>query len=151
MSKHGATEKVVNKISELLHNDEVAIMNLANDRNPDISEFKQILIGGSIHAGMIQKRVKDFCVNNMSTLLQNELGLFLCGMMKDKQEEQYLTSFPKELREHAKGYALPGGEFTFNEMNFLEKLIVKKVSGINGSVSDLDFDSIKDFVKKMQN
>ena len=149
MSKHGATSSVATKIANSITDGEVQIFSLAQNRNPDIAGFDRILIGGSIHAGMMQKRVKDFCLKNMNLLLQKELGLFLCGMMKDQQESQYLSSFSEELRKHARAYSLPGGEFSFDKMNFFEKAIVKKVSGINESVSEIDDESVKNFASEM--
>ena len=149
MSKHGATSSVATEIANSITDGEVQIFSLAQNRNPDIIGFDRILIGGSIHAGMVQKRVKDFCLKNLNLLLQKELGLFLCGMMKDQQEDQYLSAFPESLRIHARAYSLPGGEFSFDKMNFFEKAIVKKVSGVNESVSELDDVAIKNFVNEM--
>ncbi len=149
MSKHGATSTVATLIAESITDSELKIFNLSENENPETSEFDRILIGGSIHAGMVQKRVKDFCLKNMGILLQKEIGLFLCGMLKEEQEKQYLTSFPEELRKHAKAYALPGGEFSLDKMNFFERAIVKKVSKIDKSISDINNEVIKDFVNKM--
>lgn len=58
MSMHGTTEKVVNIISEHLTQHDTDIFNLRNNKAPDLSKYDFVIIGGSIHAGMIQKRIK---------------------------------------------------------------------------------------------
>lgn len=148
ISNHGTTEKVAKMIAEYLHDQKPELINLRENQNVDLSVYDNILIGGSIHAGMVQKKLKEFCDKNQNILTQKNLGLFLCCMMKEKQEEEFETAFPLVLREHAKAKLIPGGEFIFKEMNFFEKAIVKKVSGIKTDISDLDQDKIKDFAMK---
>src|SRR5665647_1839513 len=102
MSKHGTTAKIVKIISEHLTHQSYDVFNLRNDNTPDISGYDFVIIGGSIHAGMIQKRVKQFCINNTIILLDKKVGLFLCCMeVGEKANEQFNNAFPAELREHA--------------------------------------------------
>lgn len=146
MSKHGTTAYIARLITSSINKGEVLLHNLKENRNPDISKSDRIIIGGSIHAGMIQKRVKDFCKLHLKELLTKELGLFICGMEKAEMQKQYENAFPKELRDHARARMLPGGEFKFEKMNFLEKAIVKKVSGQTNSISELDESLVSEFV-----
>lgn len=146
ISKHGTTEKVAGKIAKELEVPGKNIFNLRENRNPDIKEFARVIIGGSIHAGVIQKRIRDFCENNMATLLEKETGLFMCGMEKDKLDEEYNNAFPVALRNHSKAKLLAGGEFIFEKMNFLEKAVVKKVSNISRTTSDLNNEAIMEFI-----
>ena len=151
MSKHGSTSKMVEMLKERLTNSEIDIINLKKQKSPDISNYDEIIIGGSIHVGMIQKRITKFIENNMVTLLKKKIGLFLCCMYEDeKREEQFNTSFPEELRNHSSANGLFGGEFVFEKMNFLEKAIVKKVSEYSSTVSKIDMEAIDEFVEKMQ-
>ncbi|MFW5820410.1 MAG: flavodoxin domain-containing protein [Bacteroidota bacterium] len=148
ISKHGTTEKVAREIAKKLKVKEKDIVNLRKERNPDINGHERIIIGGSIHAGMVQKRIKDFCGKNMDTLLDKEVGLFLSAMDKNRYKEEFNNAFPEKLRNHSKAKAVTGGEFNFEKMNFLEKAIVKKVGNVEESVSDINYSEIERFVKE---
>lgn len=147
ISKHGTTEKIAGKIAGKINVPDENIFNLRENRNPDIQHFERVIIGGSIHAGMIQKRVKDFCEKNLNILLTKETGLFMCGMQKPQMEEEYKNAFPQSLREHSKAYLLAGGEFIFEKMNFLEKAIVRKVSNISETTSEINQPGIEVFTR----
>lgn len=148
-STHGCTEKVATQIQQLLGT-ETTLVNLKNKKQTDVNEFDRVIIGGSIHAGQIQKKVKDFCGKNMENLLKKELGLFICCMEEgEKAEAELRNVFPKELQKHAKATACLGGEFNFEKMNFIEKMIVKKVAKVNHSTSNVDQKAILNFSERM--
>jgi len=148
-STHGCTESVVNEIKEHLGNN-VSLCNLKKDKVPEISKFDCVIVGGSIHAGQIQKKVKDFCKKFHNELLQTELGLFICCMEKgEKAYAQLQEAYPETLLQHAKATACLGGEFNFERMNFLEKMIVKKVAKVEQSTSNVNHEAIQSFSKKM--
>jgi menaquinone-dependent protoporphyrinogen oxidase len=146
---HGTTEKVAKMISEQIGDDSVSLYNLKKRPGPDLAEFERVIIGGSIHAGRIQNAVSKFCKASMVELLQKETGLFLCGMNVPDYQKQFEDAFPELLRSHAKSTSVVGGEFLFDRMNFFQKLIVKKVSGITGSASKIDQEKIREFVNEM--
>ncbi len=135
-------------MQQLLGEKNTSVINIQKNKNIDLSKFDRVIIGGSIHAGMIQKKIKDFCNNHLEELLQKSLGLFYCGMNEPEYDSQMEKAFPQALRNHAKSKQVIGGEFLFEKMNFFQKLIVKKISGIKESVSKIDDDKIKDFVMK---
>ena len=132
-------------ISDTIEASETKLIDLEKNPNPDISQADRIILGGSIHAGMVQKSIKDFYTRNRNTLLQKELGLYLCCMMKEEEVSQFENAFPEDLRKHARASLLPGGEFNFSKMNFFEKTIVKKVSGVKENISMIDEMKIFEF------
>lgn len=148
---HGTTEKVALKIKELAGSENTFLFNLKDGLPFDLDVFDKIIIGGSIHAGMIQKRVKDFCKQHTLELLQKPLGLYLCGMNEPEYEVQMAKNFPEILRRHATAMDTLGGEFLFDKMNFFQKLIVKKVSGISESVHKLNDEKIQNFTNNLKN
>ncbi|NOY96732.1 MAG: flavodoxin [Chlorobi bacterium] len=149
MSTHGCTGKVVAELGQKIEG-EVVIINLKENPNPELDSYTRVVIGGSIHAGLIQRKVKEFCQNNLETLLQKELGLFICCMYEGETAMQQLKdAFPEELHQAAKYEAVLGGEFDFDKMNFFEKLVVKKVAKIRESVSKIDHNAIDKFASKM--
>jgi len=148
-SKHGTTQKVTNEISKHLADHEVALFNIRKFNKIDLSSFDQVIIGGSIHAGMIQKSVQRFIYQNTTILLQKKLGLFLCCMYEKEAQKQFNNSFPEILRHHASSCQCVGGEFVFENMNFLDKLMTKKIAGISQSVSKINNEKIKELALAM--
>ncbi|MDR7235754.1 flavodoxin domain-containing protein [Neobacillus drentensis] len=149
-SSHGTTEKAVRFLSEGLEG-KVFAVDLKRDKEKfDLANFDTVIIGGSIHAGNIQRKIKQFIKNNLDTLLEKDVGLFLCCMHDGESAiEQFNNAFPQELRKNSAAMGLFGGEFLLSEMNFLEKQIVKKVSGATIDQSNLDYEAIKEFASKL--
>ena len=150
-SKHGTTEKVARQIQQKLGEDKAQLFNLKNNPKFYLSHFEQVILGGSIHAGQIQKRMKDYYQQNTPELLEKRLGLFLCCMHEEEAENQFNNVYPQVLRNHAISKKVMGGEFRFDKMNFFEKAIVKKIAGINESVSKINETKIQEFINEMKN
>ncbi len=149
MSNHGCTENVSRDLALKLGG-KVELCNLKGNRNPDFSGFDRLIIGGSIHAGSIQKRLYQFCEKNSEQLIQKELGLFICCMYKDEKATQQLTeAFPEKLHQYAKAEGLLGGELNFEKMKRIEKMVIKKVAKIDHSVNHINHQAIEKFAKKM--
>ena len=149
-SKHGTTAKVAHKIQQGLGEENAQLFNLKKDKHFDLTQFDQIIIGGSIRAGQIQKRVKDFCEKQTPVLLQKRLGLFLCCMYESEAENQFDNVYPERLRSHAISKGLMGGEFLFEKMNFVEKTLVKRIAGVDETVSKINYEHINRFIGEMQ-
>lgn len=146
---HGFTEQVVNEIKSFLGGD-VTLCNLKKEAAPEIASFDRVIIGGSIHAGQIQKKIREFCKTNVEALQKTELGLFICCMEEGEKAYAELEQvYPAELIQHAKATACLGGAFNFEKMNFLEKFIVRKVVKVKESTSNKNPEAIRVFSKKM--
>ncbi len=151
MSRHGCTEKAANILSDNI-DDETTLVDLDKMINVDFSLFDAVIIGGSIHAGKIQNKVKSFCIDNKSELLKKELGLYLCCFEDgEKAQKQFDSSFIQILRNKSKVIGIFGGEFDFNQMNYMERLIVKKIAKITRSVSRFNKGRVLEFASKFQN
>jgi len=149
-SKHGTTETVSRTMAQKLSTDEVTLIDLKKYPKPNLQDFGRIVVGGSIHAGAVQKQVKNFCTAHLNDLQQKEVGLFICCMDRELQEKEFENAFPDELKTHAKATGIMGGEFVFERMNFLERFIVKKISKTDHSVSDINEEAIDAFVSRLQ-
>jgi menaquinone-dependent protoporphyrinogen oxidase len=150
MSKHGTTEKVVKVILEHIKSQNTEVFNLRNDEKPDLGKYDLVIIGGSIHAGMVQKKVKQFYANYSNILLNKKVGLFLCCMeIGQKANEQFNNAFPEELRQHAFYTGLMGGECLTDKMNFFERTLVKLVVGGPEKYPKLNQNEINTFLKEL--
>ncbi len=149
-TSHGCTKKAVAELAQKLSG-EIETVNLNENPLPSVIGFERVIIGGSIHAGQIQKKVRAFCNSNLEILKSREIGLFICCMYEPEvAREEIRNAFPEELHQMAKTEAIFGGEFNFDKMNFMEKLLVRKVAHVNESVSKIDHDSIERFANRME-
>lgn len=149
MTRHGCTGKAVDILARALPGS--AVFDLGAVSNPPLDAHDTVAIGGSIHAGKVQRKLAKYCRDNMGTLKSKKLGLFLCCMEEgEKARLEFDQAFPAELREHAAATGLFGGAFDFDRMNFLERMIVKKVAKIEKSVSKLDEKAIESFAEKLK-
>ncbi len=149
-TRHGCTEKFVKELENVAAG-EVDIINLKKSYNIDLNKYETVIIGGSIHAGSIQKEVKRFCSDNLDVLREKKVGLFICCMEQaDKAAKQLREAFPSELLNHAEAAEIFGGEFNFEKMNFIERFIVKRVAGVDKSVSKFNKESFANFVREMK-
>lgn len=148
-SKHGTTSLVAEKIKSLLIDDEVVLFNLDNQDRIELCHFERIIIGSPLYTGTPLPVVRKFIEQNLLALLQKKVGIFVCCMFFDKAEKQIIKGFPELLRNHARSIKNMGGEFRFEDMNCIERLVVKKISGATGSVSEINVRNIELFVGEL--
>lgn len=149
MSHHGTTEKVAEKINSLLGYNTAKVVNLRTTEPPSLDNFEKVIIGGSVHMGRIQPKITQWCEDHIDTLLTKEVGLFMCCMDREHEQEEFERSYPPALIEHAKATSIFGGELLFDKMNFIEKLVVKTVAKQRKTVSRLNQQAINQFSIQM--
>ena len=149
-TKHGCTESIAVLLSEKL-NGKVDLCNLKVKRSVDLSQYHNIIIGGSIHMGKIQKEVNEFCTKNINVLINKKIGLFICGMLFEKAETELHDSFSQELLSKAIAKDFFGGQFIFKKMNPLDRLIVNKVVKIGKDTINISEEKINKFAHLMNN
>jgi menaquinone-dependent protoporphyrinogen oxidase len=150
MSSHGCAENIASTLASKFENHLVELHNLKNRMLPHLAKYDAVILGGSIHAGEIQTKIKTYCERNIDVLLKKNIGLYLCCMEKGEiAKQQFEKAYPEQLRKNAVAKALMGGEFTFEKMSFFEKTIVKRMANVNESVSAIKYDIIDEFAKKI--
>ena len=127
-SKHGCVEKCAQLLTAKIAG-AVQLCNLTGEKNVQIADFDTVIIGGSIHAGRIQKEIAVFCERNKQQLLAKKLGLFLCCANLKQYEKHLKEAFPEELIQHAATVKHLGYAFYFDKMNFIERTVIRKLTG----------------------
>lgn len=145
-SKHGTAEKCSKILKEKIKG-EVVTVNIKNESVPDITSFDNVIIGGSIYAGQIQKEIKTFCSEKLNQLKDKRIGLFICGMNDKDVSMQINNSFPEELLKNSIAKEYFGGEVIFKNMNFFEKFIIKKVAKKYDDFSNISEENIYKFAQ----
>ena len=145
---HGFTEKCATLLKEKL-GARAELINLKK-RHPDLSPYQSVLIGGSIHAGRIQKSIRQFCQKHKEVLVKRSVGLFLSCMLKGEEaQKEFNDAYPNWLREHAQAKAIFGGAYNFERMNAIERFIIRKISGTSESIERFDSSKFEAFVDKI--
>lgn len=148
-TKYGFTKTCAEILAKKL-GENVDIYDL-NSNVPDLMKYDKVIIGGSIYAGKIRKPVTRFCTDNLNTLKGKKLGLFICGMAKEEDAQKQLdSSFPQDLLGVCAAKGFFGGECNYEKMNFLEKFIMKKITGSKQSQSKVAEDNITRFAGMMR-
>jgi menaquinone-dependent protoporphyrinogen oxidase len=146
---HGTTEKCAKILKEKLKHS-TDILSLKLNENIDLDEYDLIIIGGSIHMGVIHTRIRQFIDSNLGILVRKPHGLYLCCMEQGENARlQFDHAYPEELRQSAIVNGLFGGEFNFKKMNVFEKKFTRTVSRHHNSVSMLNLDEINQFADKI--
>jgi menaquinone-dependent protoporphyrinogen oxidase len=149
MSHHGTTRKIAGQMAQTLGKENATVLDFKKADVPDLGLFDTVLIGGSIHAGQIQKKIRMFCVAYEKELLQKRIGLFMCALETAEKEEEFNNAFPERLRNHAIAHGYFGGELLLDKMNFFEKHFVKTIYGIKTNLSQIDANAIDEFCHKI--
>lgn len=121
-SKYGYTEDCVKSLADHIKG-EVILFNIYNENIPNTDEFDNIIIGGSIYMGHIQKKLKLYCTQNVNSLVNKRLSLFLCCGLPESFEQTLKINFPEELLKKAVAKECFGGELRTNRMNLADKMI----------------------------
>ncbi len=146
MSRHGCAEKAAFMLRDMYWKN-VTLVNLGKSLPPALDGYDTVIIGGSVHMGQIQGKIRKFCIENEAILLEKRLGLYLCHMREGEDAvRQFNEAFSGNLRKHAVARALFGGEFTLEKMNKVERSLVEN-AGVPESISRLNADAIENFGK----
>jgi len=148
-SKRGTTEKIMFCIKTKLKGD-ITVINVAKKPFPELNGYDRIVIGGSIYAGSLNPKLKNFISYHHNELLKKEIALFLvCMYDGEKAKKQFEENYPEELREKAFAHGYFGGEIILSNLNLFERLIVWKVETVKHDVRKINKEGIADFVKEL--
>lgn len=142
----GCTEQCASKLKDDIGED-VDMVRISSRRRYNLEKYDTIIVGGSIHEGMIQRSVYKFCESNLDVLLKKQVGLFVCCIDSDANEQELIKqAFPEILLEHALASGFFGGELNIKKMNLLQKIMTRKAARLQKE-PDIDFQRILEFAR----
>ncbi len=148
-TKYGCVEKAVNILKSKIEGD-VSVANITREKAPGPEPFDNIILGGSIYVGKIQKALTKYIDANLRTLLSKKVGLFICAAQPEPVCTKELEdNFPVELYEHAVVKEVFGHEYRLEKVSFIHKMILRKVAGVTESASALSEEKIGNFAETM--
>ncbi len=151
VSRRGTTEQVARLIQNRLAPHRVVLLDLDENPAPDLTDFDIVILGGPIYMGDLPEKLRKFANVSTHLLLTKKLGLFICGMIPDKEKQQaeLERAYPEALRQHATALAFMGGAFIREKLGFFEKLVVRLIARTHKSVERIDHDAIRDFCARI--
>ena len=129
------------------------LVRLGYDDLPALNKYDSVIVGGSIHIGNIQKKVKEFCLGLEAELLEKKLGLFICAAEKNEEKQMDIIrkNYPSELFNHSTTTGWFGYEVHLEKASFMDRTAIRFIMGVKESFSDLKKENIAKFAAKMNN
>ena len=100
-----------------------------SDFNNRLDSYEQVIIGTPVYYGMINKKVKEFINNNEDKLILKNLHIFFCAMNEPEISNMINANFSEIIINNSNIIHL-GGAYYFDDLKFLEKIIVKKIAKV---------------------
>ncbi|WP_100065829.1 flavodoxin domain-containing protein [Miniphocaeibacter massiliensis] len=131
-TKYGCTKKCAEILTGYLEGD-IDIVRIKNEKI-DLEKYDNVIIGGSVYMGKIQKEIMRFCKKYKGKLMNKKVGIFISCYTSNDEEGFMESLFSKELLEHACIVTTVGGEMDYDKMNFVYRKMfqsLKKIDGFN--------------------
>lgn len=142
-SKHGFTARIAEKIYNEISG-EKRLIKFGSDIMPDIENFDNILLAGSIRIGTLNKKFKKFIDTN--TALFAKKRLFLLYAAGNKEQENIEMMFNETLFKTAKGIYWLGSEMIIKKLDFIERLLLSMMKKMKNYTNE-NTQAITDIIK----
>ncbi|MGM0431895.1 MAG: flavodoxin domain-containing protein [Spirochaetota bacterium] len=147
-SKHGATKYCAQVVAKKLGG-EYDLVDCEHERVPEPESYSEILIGFSVHAGSVQKKIRKFVKRHAALLVEKQPGLFCSCLSDDNHAIEYFhKSFPASVIQSSRAIGMFGGSVQFEKMNFIERFIMKKITKTDTSFSRISDEAMDTFVQR---
>lgn len=147
-SIYGFTQDCVQKLEEALTG-EMRTVNIHKDTIPSLEDYDTVLIGGSIYMGQIQKKIKKYCLSNVDTLKNKNIGFFISCGAGENYHDYFKTAFPDSLLEKALSVENFGGELRPDKMSFFHKFITNMIEKSNDKNNASPMKPLPENIKRM--
>src|SRR6056297_131672 len=136
--RNGSTKKMAERIAGQI-GAEAELVNLQEQPAPVLTEFNQVILGGSIIAGSVPKALQNFIKQQKETLLSKRVNIFLCCLMEEQIDQYFSSNFPEPLYSHAEHKVWLGGELVLGDHNFIVRKLMKKITGKDEDIHSLNW------------
>lgn len=132
-SKHGNTKKCVDYIQAKKEADTVV---QAKDFKGDLNSYDEILLCTPVYVGKINKSIKALIEQNEEIIIRKKTTIVVSAMNTDEYDAMITNNFSEKIRESVE-IIYAGGGYNFDSMNFLSKMIIKKMTGYTSSYENI--------------
>jgi menaquinone-dependent protoporphyrinogen oxidase len=142
-TKHGATGEIAERIGQVLQEAGLYVEVKPVDKVSDLEEYKAVVLGSAVYAGMWLKDAAAFLEANEKKLAERPVWLFSSGPTGEGDPVELMKGwkFPEAQQPIAdrigpRDIAFFHGEIDLKDLNLAEKLIVKGVKAPTGDFRD---------------
>lgn len=145
-SRHGAVESCARMVAERLGR-ECVLIDCERQEIPPLDDYSHIILGFSVHAGSVQKKMIRFMRREITAITDRRPGLFCSCLSKDERAIEYFhKNLPDPIIQASSAIGMFGGAVDFAKMGFFERLIMKRVTKREESFSNISTEAIDTFV-----
>lgn len=138
-TKGGCSRECAEILKKFLgDSDEVTLFDVTSGKDPEISSYDLVILGGGVRFGRLYKPMRAFIKKHESELTLSPHILFLCCGFLTLAEEYLKKLFPARLTESAISLEYFGGELKPEKHHGLMKLVVRC---IRSSIEDREEDN----------
>lgn len=156
-TKYGCTKKCAEILKTFLKGEIVVLpVRAAYKKDYNLQEFDNVIIGGSVYMGKIQKELISFWKHYKKVILKKKLGIFVSCYTENGTAGFFESLFPNDLLQNAIYVTSVGGEMNYKKMNFAYRKLfqmLKKIDGFNEgfkepSINVAEIQKLADLINK---
>jgi len=147
-SKYGCVKKCCEEISLKLNGD-IDIVDIDKVEDVNLNNYNNIIIGCSVYIGSVQKSIKIFCKQNLSSLLNKPVSLFICCLFEEQFNDVLVKNFPNELLKHTKIVKSFNGEIKYEKLHLLDKVVYKALEKTMNLNCKINHKAINEFLTEI--
>jgi len=142
-SKQGSTEKCGQYIKN--KNQEMIMWNLKDGNPKDVAEDDQVILASGIYIGKINKKVIEFIKELKENNNNKNSILLICGAQEDEKEATIEKNLEGNIGIFSR-VVFAGHTYNMKKMNFMEKAIIKKVSGVKSDEDKIKYELLDSLI-----
>jgi menaquinone-dependent protoporphyrinogen oxidase len=138
-SKKGSTKKCAEFLHQHLEEFELSTFQAFQGK---IANYDRLVLCAPVYFGQVHKHLKEFLKSNKDLISSIQTTVVLNAMNENEYDAMIERNFEEDLREHV-DFVYGGGAYYFKKMNFLERFMVRKISGIKTDYESIRYEQLK--------
>lgn len=139
----GQTEKIANRLAEVLRADGATVDMHTADAAPPPDSYDVVVVGGSIHAGRYGSALVEYVKANAATLNAMPAALFQVSLTSANPDEQHTTAAHGMMQELLDGtgfdpdlVAMFAGAIVYTKYGWIKRHVMKAIVAAEGGDTD---------------
>ena len=149
-TKYGYADDCAHALMDQIDGDVLAV-DIQKDNLSSVEAFDNIVIGGSVYMGQVNKKLKAFCENNKTAIAAKNTGLFLCCGLPENFEQTIQAAFPSEVLDGAIARECFGGELRTDKMKGPDRIISGMMKKATAGQGKADVAKMPENIAKLAN
>lgn len=146
--RKGATREMAERIATTL-GEETVVIDLKKQKAPSPEGYDAVILGGSIMAGQVPRKLRAYAEQHGAGLARRRLGLFICSLQEERAEELIAANYGHDLVAAATATAWLGGRLIMSEHGPLVRGMLRKIMETDGDVVRLRYDEADRFARTL--